>query len=294
MTRQCVRAVVPVLLAASPLFASPTTAPATAPAAASAADAARVDSWDVSQLGRTTLGEVWSGPDLRREDLRGKVVLLEFWGHNCPPCIRSMPHLAQLHARHAGSGLVVIGAHVGASAREKALAIVKRTGVSYTILSGAFVPGLRLTHIPLAVVFDPRGRLVHRGSPDGNMDQAVLRALASRTHPLLGGRTYPTMARAVARIKAGRLGEAWQICQAGAAAEGKAGQEARELLASLDRHARRRLDRARRTRAADPTAAAAILRKLAADYRGAPPAAEAERLLKEMSPKRASKSPTPV
>jgi len=52
-----------------------------------------------------------NSPPLRLGDLRGKVVLLDFWGYWCPPCIASMPILMQLQDKYAEDGLVVIGVH---------------------------------------------------------------------------------------------------------------------------------------------------------------------------------------
>jgi peroxiredoxin len=43
------------------------------------------------------------------KSLRGKVVLLDFWGTFCAPCKTSFPKLQALHARYAGSGLQVLG-----------------------------------------------------------------------------------------------------------------------------------------------------------------------------------------
>lgn len=44
-------------------------------------------------------------------DLRGKVVILDFWGYWCGPCIHSMPHLMELHDRHKDKGLVIVAVH---------------------------------------------------------------------------------------------------------------------------------------------------------------------------------------
>ena len=46
------------------------------------------------------------------KDLRGKCVLLEFWGHWCGPCVQQMPEIFNLHDKYASQGLVVIGIHV--------------------------------------------------------------------------------------------------------------------------------------------------------------------------------------
>lgn len=45
----------------------------------------------------------------RLEDLRGKVVVLDFWATWCNPCIRSFPKLRQLTARYDGFDVVIVG-----------------------------------------------------------------------------------------------------------------------------------------------------------------------------------------
>jgi thiol-disulfide isomerase/thioredoxin len=40
---------------------------------------------------------------------RGKVVLIDFWDVNCPPCRKEMPNLKKLHKEFAGKGLVIVG-----------------------------------------------------------------------------------------------------------------------------------------------------------------------------------------
>lgn len=52
----------------------------------------------------------WSnGPPLLPEDLKGKVVLLDFWAVWCVPCLESFPHLTEWSRQYAGEGLEVIG-----------------------------------------------------------------------------------------------------------------------------------------------------------------------------------------
>jgi peroxiredoxin len=43
------------------------------------------------------------------KDLRGQVVLLDFWGTFCEPCKKSFPKLEELRRKYAASGLRVIG-----------------------------------------------------------------------------------------------------------------------------------------------------------------------------------------
>ena len=51
-----------------------------------------------------------SEPLLMR-DLRGKVVLIDFWTYGCANCLRTIPDVIRLHEAYARAGLVVIGVH---------------------------------------------------------------------------------------------------------------------------------------------------------------------------------------
>ena len=50
-----------------------------------------------------------SGDTFRLEELRGKVVLLNFWATWCTPCRIDLPHIEALHREFSGKGLVVLG-----------------------------------------------------------------------------------------------------------------------------------------------------------------------------------------
>lgn len=49
------------------------------------------------------------GQRVRLSDLRGKVIVLDFWATWCAPCRIEMPRLVALHGRYRGRGLEVIG-----------------------------------------------------------------------------------------------------------------------------------------------------------------------------------------
>jgi len=54
--------------------------------------------------------EAWvNGEPLTDSDLKGKVVLLDFWSIWCGPCIATFPHLREWHEKYAEKGLVIIG-----------------------------------------------------------------------------------------------------------------------------------------------------------------------------------------
>lgn len=45
------------------------------------------------------------------KDLKGKVVLVEFWTYGCINCIRTLPHINKLYDKYKDQGLVIIGVH---------------------------------------------------------------------------------------------------------------------------------------------------------------------------------------
>src|SRR4030095_9866932 len=67
------------------------------------------------------------------KDLKGKVVILDFWATYCPPCIEEIPHLMQLQAQY-GDDLHVIGLHVGGEEdRPKIPAFLERVSMTYPL-----------------------------------------------------------------------------------------------------------------------------------------------------------------
>jgi thiol-disulfide isomerase/thioredoxin len=58
------------------------------------------------------IAEWKNGPPLKLANLKGKCVLLEFWGYWCGPCVYRMPETFKLFDEYKKEGLVVIGVHV--------------------------------------------------------------------------------------------------------------------------------------------------------------------------------------
>src|ERR1700741_3858023 len=44
-------------------------------------------------------------------DLRGKVVLVDFWTYGCYNCVNTLPYVTKLYDQYKGKGLVVVGIH---------------------------------------------------------------------------------------------------------------------------------------------------------------------------------------
>src|SRR5205809_1047718 len=79
-------------------------------------------------------GSAWlntAGP-IRMKDLRGKIVLLDFWTLCCINCIHTLPDLAKLEQKYADQ-LVVIGVHSAKFDNEKNTESIRKAILRYEI-----------------------------------------------------------------------------------------------------------------------------------------------------------------
>lgn len=77
------------------------------------------------------------GP-FRLADLKGKVVLVDFWTYSCINCIRTIPYLNAWHEKYADDGLVIVGVHAPEFEFEKdsdnVRAAVQKFGIRYPVV----------------------------------------------------------------------------------------------------------------------------------------------------------------
>ncbi len=71
--------------------------------------------------------------DLKIADLKGKVVLIDFWTYTCINCIRTIPYLKDWHEKYSDKGLVIIGVHTPEFEFEKEFENVKMAAEKYEI-----------------------------------------------------------------------------------------------------------------------------------------------------------------
>ena len=112
------------------------------------------------------------GPNLRLEEYRGQVVLLNFWASWCGPCRQEMPILDRLHQRYEDAGFAVLGVNVEGETAP-AQKIVDKTDITFPVLidEGQSVSELYdLEAMPSTVVIDRDGvvRYYHRGYKPGD------------------------------------------------------------------------------------------------------------------------------
>ena len=101
------------------------------------------------------------GKSWNLKDLKGKVVLLNFWATWCPPCRKEMPDLEMLYRRFGAQGLIIIG--IDDEETETVKPFIAQQGITYPVLldPGRKVNTLfRIEGIPKTFVYDRDGKIV--------------------------------------------------------------------------------------------------------------------------------------
>jgi peroxiredoxin len=107
-----------------------------------------------------TLSDLQGNPWHLR-DLKGKVVLVNFWATWCPPCRKEMPDLQALYDRYKDQGFVVVS--ISDEEAAKVQPFIAEQKITYPVLLD---PGRKVTDlfqvegIPKSFVYDREGKLV--------------------------------------------------------------------------------------------------------------------------------------
>ena len=123
----------------------------------------------------------------RLSDLRGKIVLIDFWTYCCINCHHVLPDLAKLEQKYKGE-LVVIGVHTAKFPAERDTENIRRKVNEYRIkhpvindADQAIWQAFNVSSWPTLVLIDPAGRYVGRTSGEGQyaeLDHAIGRLVA--------------------------------------------------------------------------------------------------------------------
>jgi peroxiredoxin len=124
------------------------------------------------------------GRPVRLEDLRGKVVWLNFWASWCPPCQQETPILRDLSERYRDRGLEIVGISVQETSPDDVRAYAERYELPYTIGfdgSGHVFREYRVFALPTQFFLDTEG--VVRHIVNGPVDEAGAAALIESLLP---------------------------------------------------------------------------------------------------------------
>ncbi len=135
------------------------------------------------------------GKPISLAELKGRVVLVEFWATWCPPCVAAMPALNELARQYQDRGLVILGINVDAmhediKEEKQALAAVRRFLVRHRVtwtnlLNGRggadFAAAYGVEEIPANFLIGRRGNIVAVEQSGEVLERAIVAALGGPT-----------------------------------------------------------------------------------------------------------------
>lgn len=124
---------------------------------------------------------------LNMADLRGKVVLVDFWTYGCVNCVNTLPHVTELYAKYKDKGLVVVGVHTPEFPFERSAANVqaalKRHGITYPVAQdndSKTWNAYSNRYWPAQYIIDQTGKIVFQHAGEGSygeIDRTVAKLL---------------------------------------------------------------------------------------------------------------------
>jgi cytochrome c biogenesis protein CcmG, thiol:disulfide interchange protein DsbE len=125
------------------------------------------------------------GKTIRTTDFKGKVVLLNFWGTTCAPCIKEIPWLVDFQKRYGSKGLQVIAVSMYGESREvlKPYVAEHQMGELKVVIGNEQIAALfGLVLFPTTFIVDRNGKYLsmHQGLIDRAEVEAELVTLLNR------------------------------------------------------------------------------------------------------------------
>src|ERR1700761_628157 len=132
----------------------------------------------------------WLNSDpLTLQQLRGKVVLVDFWTYTCGNCINTLPYVKSWNQKYKDQGLTVIGVHTPEYPFERdtdnVKTAIKRFGITYPVAQDnryATWNAYNNQYWPAFYLLDKQGRIVytHFGEGDYAKTEAKIQALLAQ------------------------------------------------------------------------------------------------------------------
>lgn len=132
----------------------------------------------------------YSGPKITEADLAGKVVMVDKWGVNCPPCRALLPKMQDVWQSFKNKNFILLGSHCQGRSEAKVKELVKTNKLTFPIYDWAGLaegePSSR--GIPFLYVVNHRGKVVYSGHNHNMAIEAAQAAILALDLPptLLG------------------------------------------------------------------------------------------------------------
>lgn len=130
--------------------------------------------------------ETLEGERFSLSDLRGQVVLVNFWATWCPPCRAEMPGFQDVYENRKMDGFVIVGLSTDRGPRGTVQSFLQKRGITYPVgmaTSEAISAFGGMRALPTSILIDASGRIRHEVAgifAEPALRQAVDRLLAER------------------------------------------------------------------------------------------------------------------
>jgi thiol-disulfide isomerase/thioredoxin len=123
----------------------------------------------------------WVNGPVTPEDMKGKVVVLDFYATWCGPCVAAIPHNNEMMEKYKDKGVLVVGVCTSKNGQEKMEQQAKDKGIKYPIAKDptlATQKGWRVMYYPTYAVVDRKGIVRVVGLQPEYVERVVEKLLA--------------------------------------------------------------------------------------------------------------------
>lgn len=123
----------------------------------------------------------WVNGEVKPADMKGKVVVVDFYATWCGPCMAAIPHNNQMLEKYKDKGLVIVGVCTSDRGQERMPQTVKDKGIKYPTAQDPQLKSetaWRVNYYPTYAIIDRKGIVRILGLQPGHVEEVVKKLLA--------------------------------------------------------------------------------------------------------------------